>query len=85
MDAEPALFKLVIKLHNRHKANHGTGLSYVEVDQLLRKYCETKNLQEGKYHEFKFELIDKTALNSKEYKEIFLDEAVQMTKISGFL
>jgi hypothetical protein len=35
-------------------------------------------LREEKYHEFKFELIDRTALSSAEYKEIFLDEAMKM-------
>ena len=31
-------------------------------------------LNEEKYHEFKFELIDKTKLKAHEYKEIFMDE-----------
>jgi hypothetical protein len=68
LQTEPSLFKLIIKMHNRFKATKGGGLSYVEIDKLLAEYCESQGMREEKYHEFKFELIDRTALSSAEYK-----------------
>ena len=71
----PELFKMVIKTHNRFKAEKHRGISFAEIDQLIKDFSEEKKLNEGQYQEIKFELIDKNSLSSMEYKEIFLDDA----------
>lgn len=69
------LFKMIIKTHNRARADSGRGIQFVEIDQLIKDFSEEKRLNEQQYQELKFELIDKKSLTSQEYKEIFLDDA----------
>lgn len=69
------LFKIIVKTHNRLKAETARGISILEVDQLIKEYSEEQRLSEQQSQELKFELIDKKSLNAQEYKEIFLDEA----------
>lgn len=66
---------MVIKTHNRMKAQSHKGIPFVEIDQLIKEFSEEKKLNEVQYQELKFELIDKNSLSSQEYKEIFLDDA----------
>lgn len=44
------LFKLIVKTHNRAKNEGHKGLSYVEIDQIIKEFCEEKNMAEGQYH-----------------------------------
>jgi len=34
------LFKLIIKTHNRFKNDGKKGLTYTEIDQLIKEFCE---------------------------------------------
>ena len=69
------LFKMVIKTHNRMKVEKHRGIPFMEIDQILKEFCDEKRMNEGQFQELKFELIDKNSLTSQEYKEIFLDDA----------
>jgi hypothetical protein len=69
------LFKMVIKTHNRTRAEKHKGIQFLEIDQLIKDFSDENRLNEVQYQELKFELIDKNSLTSQEYKEIFLDDA----------
>lgn len=85
LQTDLSLFKLIIKTHNRFRSTGGSGIAYLEIDQILKEYCESKGLGPDKYQELKFELIDKTSLTSSEYKEIFLDEAMKMKTMASMI
>ena len=34
------LFKMIIKTHNRFKAEKHKGVSFVEIDQLIKEYSD---------------------------------------------
>lgn len=68
------IFKMIIKTHNRMKVEKHRGVSFLEIDQLIKEFSEEKRFNEVEFQELKFELIDKNSLTSQEYKEIFLDD-----------
>ena len=65
---------MIIKTHNRTRAESGRGIQFQEIDQLIKAFSEEKKLSDQRYQELKFELIDKKSLSSAEYKAIFLDD-----------
>ncbi|MCB0370350.1 MAG: hypothetical protein KDD45_13225 [Bdellovibrionales bacterium] len=44
-----ALFKMVIKTHNRMKVEHQKGISFLEIDNLIKEYSDENRLTEMQY------------------------------------
>ena len=49
MNCSSQLFKLIVKTHNRYKHQGKGGLSYREIDSLIKEYCEN-NYNSEDYH-----------------------------------
>lgn len=43
------LFKMVIKTHNRMKAEKHKGIPFLEIDQLIKDFSDEKKLNEVQY------------------------------------
>lgn len=39
MNCSSQLFKLIVKTHNRYKNQGKGGLTYREIDSLIKEYC----------------------------------------------
>lgn len=49
LQTDMPLFKLIIKSHNRYRSNGGNGIPFLEIDTILKEYCENKALGLDKY------------------------------------
>lgn len=43
------LFKMVIKTHNRARTERHKGISYSEIDQLIKEFSDDKKLDDNQY------------------------------------
>ena len=50
-------------------------IKHIEVDDIIKRYCEMNQLPPDIHQTLKLELIDFNSLSSKDYKTIFLDES----------
>lgn len=40
---------MIIKMHNRAHSTSGKGVAAIEIDKLIKDYCEEKKLGEDQY------------------------------------